>query len=363
MAGGSGERFWPLSRQNRPKQLLKLDDDNQTMLSIALNRISNVISAQNTFIITAEHLIRPIRDELDGFPPENVIAEPAKRNTAACLAYAVSFIRAKFDLPDDKISVAVLTADHRITPDYAFASDVNMALDFVEKDNAICTLGIQPTRPDTGYGYIETEISDTHVQIQKAIRFHEKPNLERALEYLSKGNFLWNAGMFFWRVDTFINEMIHHYPEVGNYIIPMSQLHIGYTSIALDTTNQLTKDLYCSFPDKSIDYALMEKSKSVYVCKASFSWDDIGSWDSLIRSQKADSNTNIINGKNVIILDCNNTTVFNSVNDKMLVGAIGLKDIIVVTTEDAILVCNSSQVQDVKNLVSEIKNRNLEDWL
>ncbi len=363
MAGGSGERFWPLSRQHRPKQLLRLDDAGKTMLTKAMERVSLAIPLQNTFIITAEHLLMPIRRELSNFPPENVIAEPAKRNTAACLAYAISFIRTKFELSDVEISVAVLTADHKISPDAAFLSDINKVLDFVENHNAICTIGIPPSRPDTGYGYIEANVSDNSEHIQKAIRFHEKPDLEKAIEYTSRGNFLWNSGMFFWRVDTFINELKTHYPEVGYYVEQMSKLHRGFTSQPLDSANKLINDLYCSFPDKSIDHALMEKSQIVYVCKASFSWDDIGSWDSLIRAHKANDDGNVISGKNVIMLDSTDTTVFNSAKEKMLVGALGLKDIIIITTDDAVLICNSSNVQDVKKVVTELKKRNLNDWL
>jgi len=362
MAGGSGERFWPLSRVNRPKQLLCLDDTEKTMLVRALERISEVIPLNNIFIITAEHLLDPIRQVLADFPPENVIAEPSKRNTAPCLAYAISYIRAKYNIPDDEISVAVLTADHKIAPKESFVNDIKQALEFVEANKSICTIGIPPTRPDTAYGYIETDIADPNRFIVKALRFHEKPNNEKAIEYLSRGNFLWNSGMFFWRVDTFIEEMLTHFPEVGNFIQQMTALHAGFTDEPLNSTNIKITEIYNTFPDKSIDYALMEKSKIVYVCKATFEWDDIGSWDSLIRIFNSDNHNNVINGKNIIVVESGNTTVFNA-NNEMVIGAIGLKDIIIISTNDAVLVCDSSKVQDVKKIVSELKSRNLTDWL
>lgn len=366
MAGGSGERFWPLSRKNRPKQLLNLDSKFKTMLRQSIDRIGEVIDKGNIFIITSVNLLGPIRDELPDIPSTNIIAEPAKRNTAPCLAYAAAFIKAKYNVEASELIMAVLTADHKIHPDKTFQENINYIIDFVAKNEALCTIGIEPNRPETGYGYIEFKNLSTNKgsnQISLVAKFHEKPDEKTALEYLKNGNFLWNSGMFFWRLDVFLNEMKLNFPEVGNHIDMMIELHTGLTDKVLMGTNEKIRSIYEGFPDKSIDYALMEKSNRVYVAKSDFNWDDIGSWDSFFRLHGTNSEGNLNYGDNIINIDTRNTMVINNSMDEKLVSVLGLNDIIVINTDDSVLICHKSKVQDVKKIVAELREQKMNKWL
>ncbi|MBE2190017.1 MAG: mannose-1-phosphate guanylyltransferase [Desulfobulbaceae bacterium] len=366
MAGGSGERFWPLSRKDRPKQLLNLDSKLKTMLRQSIDRIGKVIDKDKIIIITSINLLEPIRKELADIPPSNVIAEPSKRNTAPCLAYAAAFLKARYQIDNAEILMAVLTADHKIETDEIFQINITAILDFVANNQGLCTIGIKPSRPETGYGYIEAEskfdIPGT-TQIVPVARFHEKPDIAKASQYIESGNFFWNSGMFFWRLDVFINEMKCHFPEVGEQIDAMAELHSGNTEKAYTGTNEKIIELYNSFPDKSIDYALMEKSTSVFVAKADFTWDDIGSWDSFSRLHGTDAEGNLIFGDNIVSVDSKNTMVINNSGDTRMVSALGLEDIIVITTDDSVLVCHKSKVQDVKKIVAELRNKKMDKWL
>jgi mannose-1-phosphate guanylyltransferase len=366
MAGGSGERFWPLSRKDRPKQLLNLDSKFKTMLRQSIDRIGKVIDKDKIFIITSVNLLGPIRQELTDIPPSNVIAEPSKRNTAPCLAYAVAFLKAKYQATGSELLMAVLTADHKIETDEAFQMNISAILDFVAQNQGLCTIGIKPNRPETGYGYIEVETEFDKLgttQIAPVVRFHEKPDIVKASEYIDSGKFFWNSGMFFWRLDVFINEMKRHFPEVGEQINLMAELHSGTTETAFTGTNDKIIQLYNSFPDKSIDYALMEKSTSVFVAKADFTWDDIGSWDSFSRLHGTDSEGNLNFGDNIVSVDSKATMVINNSGDARMVSALGLEDIIIITTDDSVLVCHKSKVQDVKKIVAELRNKKMDKWL
>ena len=224
MAGGSGERFWPLSRRKKPKQLLKLASEDKMMIEESIERISPLIDPADIFIITGEHLLDPIRRSLKILPPENVVAEPAKRNTAPCLGLGAAFIAERYSETHSKddISIAVLTADQNISPKEGFVKTVEAAMNYVEENPVLATIGIPPSRPETGYGYIEVveqfdQDSDV-VQIKPVLKFREKPEMEKAKEFIKSGKFLWNSGMFFWRLDTFEDAMVSALPEVGNNI-------------------------------------------------------------------------------------------------------------------------------------------------
>lgn len=369
MAGGSGERFWPLSRKRKPKQLLKLTSSGKTMLEEAIERVAGIIEPEDTFIITGELLLEPIRAVLPSLPPENVIAEPHKRNTAPCLALAASFISAKYEpfgLKPNEISIAVLTADQDIKPTEKFRSAVTEALNFVEDNEFICTIGIPPMRPETGYGYIElaeTIKCENDIEIARVARFREKPDCKQAIDFLKSGRFLWNSGMFFWRLDIFINELAQHLPEVGQRIADMQAKYSGKTNIPLPEPLSSISELFKNFPNESIDYGLMEKAQKVAVLKAPFLWDDIGSWDSLSRIKPSDDKGNIIEGLTAVIDTSDSIIINSSEKGKIVVAALGLNDITVVATDDAILVCPKNRVQEVKKCVEAIRASNMEKWL
>jgi mannose-1-phosphate guanylyltransferase len=368
MAGGSGERFWPLSRIRKPKQLLPLTG-NRTMIEEAIDRITPLIKPEDIFIITGELLLEPIREALPKLPPENIIAEPLKRNTAPCLALAAAFVKAKYagKYEPDQISMAVLTADHIIKPESDFRDNIAAILDYVETNPKIAVIGVPPIRPETGYGYIELEetynITANEVSIKDVVRFREKPEREQAEKFVVEGKYLWNSGMFFWRVDTFINEMEKHLPEIGLKINEMAKLYKGWTNKSLPGSFDQIKPVFESFPNISIDYGLMEKSGNIIVAKAIFEWDDIGSFDSLDRVRQADEDGNIVTG-NVTMIDCRNSNVLNhsSINN-IKFTALGMEGIVAVITDDAILVCPKDRVQEVKKLVEKIRNDGDGEWL
>ena len=364
MAGGSGERFWPLSRKRKPKQLLSLGKTEKSMIQESVDRASRVISPENIFIITSEILAEPIRDALS-IPRENVIPEPAKRNTAPCLALSAAFINEKFGvIKSEKISMAVLTADHIMEPQEKFEQTLDAAMTYVELNEVIATIGITPTRPETGYGYIQKangKLSLNETNIYEVVEFKEKPNLETAEKYIESGDYLWNSGMFFWRLDTFIEQMKKHLPSVGDDIENLSACYEGQTNIELKHQNALSQ-IFSSFPDISIDYGLMEKADSVVVVESLFEWDDIGDLNSLDRTKKADENGNILIGANSVIKS-NNCILINETDNEKVISTIGMHNVVVVLTNDAVLVCDRDRVQDVKLSVKDIRERFGEEWL
>ena len=368
MAGGSGERFWPLSRTRKPKQLLKLSGD-RTMIEDSIARIAPLIPVEDVFIITSQVLLEPLRLALLDMPAENIIAEPYKRNTAPCLALAASFIAEKYseDYKTSEISIAVLTADQNIEPELGFVNTVSAALNYVEEFPALATIGITPSRPETGYGYIEVadNFSDSMdiAEIKTVKRFIEKPDSTAATQFLKDGNKLWNSGMFFWRLDTFISAMKEHLPEVGNQIEEMQRLYKGKTNQAMPEAFSRTAPIFEAFPNISIDFGLMEKADKVVVAKALFNWDDIGSWDSLQRVRKADADGNIIEGRTALI-DAKDTIVINtSADDKIVVAGIGLEGMVVVVTDDSVMICPKDRVQEVKKCVEHLRTNKGEKWL
>lgn len=369
MAGGSGERFWPLSRRRKPKQLLNLNNDDKSMIQEAIERIEPLIKPDDIFIITGKLLLEPIRDALPQLPPQNVIAEPAKKNTAPCLALAAGFIKEKYskDYNENEISIAVLTADQKISPNDKFVETVNTALEYVEKNKVLSTIGIPPSRPETGYGYIEVddlyENSIDKAEVKSVKAFREKPDYEKAMEYAKSGKYLWNSGMFFWRLDTFIESMIKSLPEVGADINSIANVYEGKTEIDFECPFQDLNSIFNQFPSVSIDYGLMEKADNVVVTKALFEWDDIGSWDALDRYKDKDENHNVKIGDSINTDTNNSIIVNNSKNGKILVSTLGLDDMTVIVTDDAVMVCPKNRVQEVKKNVEKIKQSNKTDWL
>jgi mannose-1-phosphate guanylyltransferase len=354
MAGGSGERFWPLSRRNRPKQLLALTSE-KMMIEEAIDRIVPLIPPEHIYIFTSEILQNSIREALPNVPPENIIAEPSKRNTAPCLAFAAIFLLEKYGVAESEISMAVLTADHFISTSSQFIQSVDKALCYAEFNSVLVTIGIPPVRPETGYGYIETDAQiTTSNSICPAISFREKPNKEIALQFLLSGNFLWNSGMFFWRVDTFLESIRVNLPAIGDKLEELRSSIHEKTTIIYEGAIPESKFIFNQLPDISIDYGIMEKAGNVAVLRAGFLWDDVGSWDSLDRMQQLDEQGNVLQGKAVLI-DARNSTIINSSN-KQVVALIGVEDIVVVVTDDAILVCPKDKAQHVRQAVAALRS-------
>lgn len=347
MAGGSGERFWPLSRQRRPKQLLKLTSATQTMLAEAIDRVTPMVPVDRVLIITSAALRQPIIDAMPSIPAANVIAEPAKRNTAPCLALACSIIRSRGE--EDAV-MAVLTADHFIGDVEAFRSDVRRAVDTATAADTLVTLGIPPTRPETGYGYIEIGEEGVATMGARRVRsFREKPDAQTALEYMWSGRYLWNSGMFFWRVSTLDKAMQTHLQDVG------SRIDVMTSALATLNVNDLA-EIFTSMPDISIDYGVMERAANVSVVPATFPWDDVGSWDALDRMRPRDERHNVSVG-DVVLLDTQNAIVVNAAERDHVLTTLGVDNVVVVVTDDATMVCAKDRAQDVKKIVAALRAR------
>lgn len=370
MAGGAGNRFWPLSRIDRPKQIIKFDDNTPTLLEEAIERASTVIDLGNIFIITNQYLKDPIANIITDIPKENIIAEPLKRNTAPCLSLAASVIASRMEqrgVPESEISVAVLTADQRIFPVQSFSKILESLLKYVYYNEVLATIGIKPERPETGYGYIEVEAdfdyTNQSLQIQPIKSFHEKPTQIKAGEYFRSNRYLWNSGMFFYRLDTFVNKMIKYAKDIGDFIYEMKDIINNNPSEDNFTQNRSILNIYSNFPDISIDYALMEKAKKVVVAPATFSWEDLGSFEALPRIYSVDANQNYIQGE-VVELETNNSILINRSERKdMILSILGYSNIVVTLTDDAVMICPRSRVQEVKRLVEEIANQDKRQWL
>lgn len=351
MAGGSGERFWPLSRMKRPKQLLALTSE-RMMIEEAIDRITPIVPLERVLIITSSVLRQPIIDALPELPPENVIAEPAKRNTAPCLALACSVIESR---EGGDALMAVLTADHFIGNVEAFRHDVQVALSYAEHHDALLTLGIPPTRPETGYGYIRMTESVAPSQVTQVAEFKEKPTIDVAMQYLRSGEYVWNSGMFFWRTHALAEAMQRVLPEVGASIPTM-------TAAMRDASRDELGEVFSSMPDISIDYGVMERATNVFVVPASFPWDDVGSWDSLDRMQPRDESGNVVQGA-VASVDTNNSVIVNAHAGSHVVASVGLDDVVVVVTDDATMVCAKERAQDVKLIVKTLRDAGRSDVL
>jgi mannose-1-phosphate guanylyltransferase len=359
-----------MSRKNKPKQLLDLLSSGKTMIEESIDRVKDIIEPGHIFIFTSEALLEPMRKALPMIPDANIIAEPCKRNTGPALALAASFIAARYEaqgFSQKEISMTVLTADQDIHPVEGFQKTVDNALKYVESNEVLGTIGIPPARPETGYGYIEVEKpfadKNSDFEVKPVVRFTEKPDRETAKKFIEKGNYLWNSGMFFWRLDTFINKMREFYPEIGDKIPDIIDKYEVYTNIPLSSANEKIKDIFCSFPNISIDYCLMEKADNVAVTRALFSWDDVGSWDSLERIWEHDDKGNISTGE-VSLNETSESIIVNAKSQgKRVVATLGMEKVVVVVTEDAVLVCPKDRVQDIKKVVKNIDDTYGDKWL
>ena len=357
MAGGAGERFWPLSRVNVPKQLLALTHPTKSLLQEAAERLMPLIPADRLFVITGRHLVDPIRDAHIGIPDENVLAEPAKRNTSGALAYATASLLARYPaLNPEQMSLAVTTADHFIGDAGAFREAIAAAMRAAEEHDTLAICGIAPTRPETGFGYIQVDNIKSPIpgfeappHVFRVESFQEKPDVERARHFLAAGTYFWNSGMFFWRISTFLKELPHARPQLGETIQAISRMLRAGDIAHADA-------LFESIEDISIDYALMEHARHVCMVRGEFPWDDVGSWSSFGR-ERLDEDGNVCVG-DPVLLDCSGCVVYNDRGaDALALGVAGLRDMVVVATADALLVLPKARAQEVRNLVQEIKRR------
>lgn len=344
MCGGVGSRFWPFSRQSKPKQFLDLFGTGQSLLQMTVERIKGIVEPENVIFVTNHDYAPIIREQLPEIPAENILLEPARRNTAPCICWAAHHILAR----DPQASIVTLPSDHLVLKEEAFRSALRKGFEFVENGDYLLTLGIMPSTPHTGYGYIqqgdEVDGLDGFLKVKS---FTEKPSLEMAELFLSSGEFFWNAGIFLWRADSILKAFAEYAPETANIF----EAGIGHYNSPdeMDFIN----DVFPTAPSISIDYAIMEKAPNVYVETADIGWSDLGSWKALYETSPHSLEGNVTRDCNIIEHDCKNT-IFAAANDKVIV-AVGLKDYIVADSDNALLICPMNDEQRIRQYVNDIK--------
>ncbi len=335
MAGGSGERFWPMSRKRTPKQLLKLFGES-TLIEDTVRRLEGVIPLENIYVLTNAVQLEGTRAVLRQLRPEQIVAEPAKRDTAPAAALATALVRAR----DPNGVLAVLSSDALIHDGRRCGEQISQALARASKSDALITLGIKPTFPSTGFGYLETsgEAGREGSAVFRAVkRFVEKPDADTAAKYIAAGNYFWNAGMFFWRVSTFLAEADRNAPTLAHFVRNFP---------AQGGAEYIAREFPTLEPKVSLDYAIMEKARAVETVVAEFDWDDVGTWAALPQHLPTDAHGNTTRGPVVTADASNNIAVSNG----RVIALCGVHDLVVVETPDAILVCHRDAVHDVKKL-------------
>ena len=351
MAGGRGERFWPKSRISMPKQFLSLTDDEKTMLQHAVERMLPVVEIGDIYIVTNTEYINLVAEQLPELPKENILAEPYGRNTAPCIALASAVISAKYK---DAV-MFVMPSDHIIKNIELFADTLLEAAEISEKDENLITIGITPSYAETGYGYIQftRDKSARFNNSYKVLKFVEKPDAYKAAVYIKDGRYLWNSGMFVWKLSTILNSFRNHLPDL------ITSIQTIRAAVGTDNFQNVICSEYEHIKPESIDYGIMEKADNIYTIPGSFGWDDVGGWLALERINQTDERGNFLLG-NIIEEDTENSIVISK--DK-LVATVGVNNMVIVVTDDAVLVCNKDNTQDVKKIVAKLKEKNLTQYL
>ena len=349
MAGGRGERFWPKSRKNMPKQFLSLTDDGKTMIQLTVERISPMVKLEDVYIATNKDYKALVLEQLPGLPERNVLCEPVGRNTAPCIGLGAMHIAKKYN----DAMMFVFPSDHLIKFNKMFLQTLKDACEVAENDDHLVTIGIAPDYPETGYGYIKF---DSHVMEGRAYRvdrFVEKPNLETAKEYLASEEYLWNSGMFIWKVSSILKNMREFMPETYDALKRIQE------SIGTEQEEAVLEKEFFAISSQSIDYGIMEKAKDIYILPGTFGWDDVGSWLAVERIKKTNEFGNVVNG-NIITVNTSNCVIQG---ENKLIAAVGLEDMIIVDTDDATLICSKDHAGDIKKVLENLKICNREEYI
>lgn len=349
MAGGVGSRFWPYSRNTKPKQFLDVLGTGKTLLQSTYERFLPICDPGNIYVVTHEEHVSHVRDQLPDLNPDQILAEPMRKNTAACIAYASYRIAQR-----DKDAVIVVSpSDHLILKEAEFLDVIRMALKEASAQDKLITLGIQPTRPETGYGYIQYHSEDGVVK--KVKTFTEKPELQLARTFLESGDFVWNSGIFIWGVQAIIDSLHRHLPELAELF------EEAKPALGTKREKDVIHDLYAQCKNISIDYGIMEKATNVYVCLGNFAWSDLGSWGSIHEISPKDDNNNVVNA-NALLYDTRNCIVKGS-SDRLIVAQ-GLDGFLIGEFGNVVIVCEKDKEEQFRRFVNDVKTRqNFGDFL
>lgn len=350
LAGGNGTRFWPLSRQISPKQLLNLSG-NDVMINETILRCKSVLEPENSYIVTAKSQADNVKKVLaDEIPRENIIAEPCGKNTAPSILLAALKLK---KLHGDGV-MCVFPSDQHIGNEQEYLRILRLAIDFAEKNDALVTIGIKPIFPSTGYGYIKMGENIGGGDFFHADEFAEKPPYDIACGYVNSENYLWNSGIFVWQISTIISSFERYLPRIYQRLLPW------FDKIGSDNENEILDEIFPTLPKISIDYGIMERSNDVVIIGGDFGWSDVGSWDSLGSLFPPDAKQNIVRCSKSVLLNTTNSVIYS---EGQLVATNGVNDLIIVSTDDALLVCDKKRAQDVGKLVDEIRARQMDNYL
>lgn len=339
LAGGAGSRFWPISSEELPKQFLDILGCGRTLIQLTLERFNGLIPKENVWVVTAEKYREIVMEQLPEVPSSNILCEPCRRNTAPCICY-VSW---KIKKLNTKANIVVSPSDHLVVDIQAFQSAIDDSLSFAAETDAIVTLGLKPTRPETGYGYIKADLtysSSRKHNIFRVDEFKEKPTLEIAKKYIQSPNYLWNSGIFIWNVNTIINAFRVYEPEVSSIFEGLMPYY------GTDKEQNKIDESYPQCKNISVDYAILEKAEEIFVFPASFSWSDLGTWNSLREQSDMDKYGNVCIGDNIKLYDTYNTIVHTCNKKEVIVE--GLDGYVVAEKEGKLLVCRLSEEQRIK---------------
>ncbi len=346
MAGGVGSRFWPMSTAEYPKQFIDVLGVGKSLLQLTMERFADICPASNVWVVTNKKYASIVKEQLPGVPDGNILCEPCRRNTAPCIAYVSWKIKSK----DPKANIVVSPSDHIVTNTSEFARTIKKCLAFTGETDSIVTLGIKPTRPDTGYGYIQADLSSSSLRNKDVFRvdsFREKPDLETAKQYIQKKNYFWNSGIFLWNISTITNAFRIYAPSLAN---------IFETLLPIYGTDKEQEAIDKCFPDCeniSIDYAIMEKAEEIFVCPSDFGWSDLGTWGALLGHTQKDLYGNGCIGNNVSLFDTHNCIIHTAQERKVVIQ--GLDGYIVAENNGTLLICKLSEEQRIKQFSGEDK--------
>jgi len=346
MAGGIGSRFWPMSRTAHPKQFLDILGTGQTLLQQTYNRFLPLCPKENIFVVTNEMYKNLVQEQLKDIPEKNILCEPARKNTAPCVAYSCYKI---YQINPDA-NIVVAPSDHLILKENTFIKAIKSCFKKASADNCLVTLGIKPSRPDTGYGYIQSQTSDkkeSDSRIKKVKTFTEKPDLEMAKFFMQSGDFLWNSGIFIWTAKSIVQAFEKNLPDMHTIF------HEGLTKFNTPEEAEFIKQAYSRCKNISIDYGVMEKADNAYVRSSVIGWSDLGTWGSLYNHIKKDANENAVVGKNVMMYDSKKCIV--NVSDGKLAVIEGLEDYIIVDYDNILLICKKQDEQQIRTFVNDVK--------
>ncbi|HEY1030949.1 MAG TPA: mannose-1-phosphate guanylyltransferase [Flavipsychrobacter sp.] len=351
MAGGIGSRFWPVSRTGYPKQFIDILGTGRSLIQWTYQRFKHICPQENIYFITNQQYIQTLKEQIPELNDANIISEPSRKNTAPCAAY---FAHKMMSLNPDA-NIIMSPADHLIMDERAFERTALDALNFVSTHDALLTLGIKPTRPDTGYGYIQYDAEEELDMVYRVKTFTEKPSLELARTFLKSGDFLWNSGIFVWNVKTIMEALERYLPEMHEVFTMAKNVY------NTPREAEVISNLYSQCTNISIDYGIMEKAKNVFVIPSYFGWCDLGTWESAYENSEKDYLGNAVYGDNVMVIDASECMI-KVPNEKLLVVQ-GLEQFIVIDTPDVLLICERNREQQIKEYVAEVKRNKGEKFL